>query len=162
MSQGKALNGSPEKRFRRAIAIVASLFLIVVLSGKLVSCDKSVHAEATHTQIRLSWESLWAEPEETLSEEEVSSSFSQEVFPLEEYYQVKVSGAGSIVGALAKESPTCVFESCSQKLRAKGWTPVASGHENVATFIKEGGDYSWLALQCFRVGDSTSLVIQVS
>ena len=92
--------------------------------------------------------------------EEVPAGFEEEVLSLEGRSEVMAAAGGTVVGFLEDGPADAVFDAIEEDLAARGWAEVESGVAGCASFVKEGGRFTWVFVSCVAVGDTTSVVIQ--
>lgn len=92
--------------------------------------------------------------------EEVPAGFEEEVLSLEGRSEVMAAAGGTVVGFLEGGPADAVFDAIEEDLAARGWAEVESGVAGCASFVKEGGRFTWVFVSCVAVGDTTSVVIQ--
>ena len=73
---------------------------------------------------------------------------------------IRANGDGSVVGYLVDGASEGVFDQLSAQMTLRGWTAVSFGEEGTATFVKDGGRYSWALATCTQSGSATSVVIR--
>ena len=85
--------------------------------------------------------------------------FEEELFPLDAFYDVRVSGKGGVIGLLSHDPAREVLGFCEAELFKRGWTRVESGHEACASFVRAQGAYTWLFMGYTEVNGDTSLIV---
>lgn len=87
--------------------------------------------------------------------------FSNEVFSLEGFEDVRANDSWTVVGFSFDGSVNEALTWGRCQLEENGWTVVESGVEGALTAAKEGGRVSWLLLSGTGAGDQTCVVVQV-
>ena len=72
-----------------------------------------------------------------------------------------VSDGEHLIGAVISGDSEAVFDELSADLIEAGWIAIESGVDGVGSFVREQGSYTWLALACYEVGETTGVVISV-
>ncbi len=88
--------------------------------------------------------------------------FIEECFDGTFSYDTRISDDGRVIGFLSHEDPATLFDRCAAKMRENGWMSVSSLQENGGTFLKHAGTYRWAFIACTRIGEDTSIVVQVA
>ena len=87
--------------------------------------------------------------------------FEREVMDPAQLSEGMVSEDWQLVGY---ESSCSSTDSCmndlADRLALKGWLGYSSGTDGVATFMKEGGDKTWMMASCMKVGNSVNVVLR--
>lgn len=97
---------------------------------------------------------------EAVGREAVPPWFEQELFSLDGVGDIRVSGAGDVVGFVVSsdgEEPLNRFRSALQQ---DGWVESRTGVEGCSVFVKEEGACRWAMVSCVPVGNATSVVVR--
>lgn len=92
-------------------------------------------------------------------ESALPQGFVSEAFGSEGFSAVMVSANGGVLGFVSPASATATFEKVKDQLKDKGWSCVATGLANQASFIKEEGSYRWMFASCVDVDGGSTLVV---
>lgn len=73
---------------------------------------------------------------------------------------VRTSGDGSVVGFVAEGDAVDVMDRMTAGMVAKGWSRIALGGVEGATFVKSEGKCTWAMVTATQVGGSVSVVVR--
>ncbi|MBQ9043539.1 MAG: hypothetical protein IJ111_12095 [Eggerthellaceae bacterium] len=159
------------KRCALAIAIVAAVVSIAPISkAALGAVSAKPDAGSSFEPLRAQEVLAVGDPEAVLANigriaeedamalESAPDGFMEEIGLIAGARDLRMSG--SVVGFAVDDSGADVLEMLCAHMEQRGWTGVPFGGAEGATFLKEGGRYSWALAVCTQVGDATSVVIQ--
>lgn len=156
--------GIPKRKALRVTAIVGSLFLAVFLFEPLFDSGMPYVNAAIKSHVVLQEMSMinkTGESYEMYPQRGLPASFVEELFYDPTFYCTQVSEGSSVIGFLSQDDPEAVFERCVDVLIKKGWSKVDSSQRNSATFMKNGGKFTWAFISCTSISQDTSIVVQV-
>ncbi len=139
---------SAAQRYRALVAIA-------IVAG-LVALPCAVDAAVTKVQAS----AHLAEALGGGSEADVPAWFSEELFGLQGYSDVRTVGEGAVVGFSAQGNAVDVFAQLAEAMVRKGWVLAESGISGSGAFVKSEGRCRWAWLSCADISGSTSVVVQ--
>lgn len=86
--------------------------------------------------------------------------FATEVGVPSDFRDFRVDSSGEVVGFVVDGEPREVMSALGERMVEAGWSMVSLGGVEGATFMKEGGECTWLLVSCVQVGDATSVVFR--
>lgn len=89
----------------------------------------------------------------------VPEGFEEEVVSLEGRRDVQVGAQGTVIGYGAEGDAPSAFCQLADRLAERGWTAVESGSDSAGSFVKSGGTYTWVFVNCVQVGEGASVVM---
>lgn len=90
--------------------------------------------------------------------EVLPKGFEDEIGLLPGGHDVRANDDGSVVGCVVGKTEKEAYQMLVDHMEQKGWSAVPLGIENGATFMKEGGNFTWVLATCTQVGNETSIV----
>ncbi|MCL2889347.1 MAG: hypothetical protein FWE65_02865 [Eggerthellaceae bacterium] len=148
-----------EKNLKHALAVFFCGALVLFGITVLVDGPPEVLGFLTDDARSNSLKAIYDNPVYRDDSDRLPEGFTQEIFSLTSFHDIRLSKAGGVVGLLSDEPLERVFSFCELELLRRGWIKVDSGHEACASFIKTQGRYSWLYLSCAEIGNGTSVLI---
>lgn len=94
------------------------------------------------------------------SDADVPAWFSEELFSLQGYSDVRMSARAEVVGFTMQEQPVGAFARLAELMEQKGWVFLKSGVAGSGSFLKDSGSCRWAWISCFDMSDTTSVVVQ--
>lgn len=162
------------RRLRRACLLVAAFVVVIALWNPVAATvgwgPEPAPALSGRTFVEKALEASDAQPFDGLSaaaevrrcdREEAPAWFAQEVFSLEDAYDVMAEDAWSIVGFSQRGLASDTEGRLRGELEEHGWVLMESGTEGLVTGIKEGGNCQWLWMSTAGIGEEVSVVVQV-
>lgn len=158
-------------RLARALAIVVVLLLAVPVADALLQRDGAdvldVAAEEGITAREIIGEGdplqMLDRLEGVLVDESqgLPDGLADEVGCLPAYRDLRVGADGSVVSYVVDGDASDISEALRTHMEGKGWARVPLGGVEGATYVKEGGEYTWVLATCTQVGDATSVVLGI-
>lgn len=162
-ARGDAPRGDarPRRRALRALAIVVALVLACCAADAMLRLSQpSAMGDALGLWAGDALSSSDAEALTEPARAQLPEGFETEVLDLSQAEGLRVAAEGTVVGFLLQGDASKAFSQMSEQLTSRGWSSVASGRPNCGSFVKSGGDYTWLFVSCTQVGDAVSAVVQ--
>ena len=91
---------------------------------------------------------------------EIPDGFLREIGLPPHCRDVRVDASGQVVGCTVDGAAGTNVKGLELRMRERGGTSVPLGNEEGATFVKEGGDFTWVVVTCTQVGSVTSVVFR--
>lgn len=157
--------GQPsQKRFGHACLVVGALIAIVAISGLVEDPLSSALIDSPNDRKdpQVSFVAIFDNQAFQDSSDCLPPGFEEEVFASDCFLGVQVSETKNVIAFLDEENPSVSFAMCSSLLEEKGWTKIEGGQAHMASFVKKGGEYTWLFLSCAPVGGETSVLVQLT
>ena len=92
--------------------------------------------------------------------EAVPPWFAQELFSLDGMRDIRVSGAGDVIGFVASLDGEDLLARFRTVLQRGGWMESGTGIDGCSVFAKEEGICRWAMVSCVPVGSATSVVVR--
>lgn len=93
-------------------------------------------------------------------EASLPAGFEDEVLAVSGFADVLANPQAKAVGWSCAGTASEAFALVSADLRVRGWHAVESGMARGGTFFKEEGEYRWVFVMCYQIGESASVVLQ--
>lgn len=164
--------GPQPRRLACAAGALGAALALVALSGcwgqppgpeAVTAGSRSMGAMAQQVLDGTSAEdALAAQGYELAGADGVPAWFADEVLPAERCEGCYATEGWRVVGLFLEGPADEAFDGLLAELSERGWVAYDSGVENAATLTKEEGEARWMMMQCAAVGDSTSVVLQLS
>lgn len=148
----------------KAGGIIVLLFILVFLIEGIYTRSFSPEKTTSSYQSQISLETIMSGSDLPAQDMqgEFPFGFEEEVLNLADCSDLYVSESGKVVSFISTINAEEQFNICSEKLCARGWTRVESGHATAASFVKTKGIFNWVFLECIPVGNESSVLIQTN
>lgn len=156
-------------RARFAMVLIAGALFIAVCGPVLFPFEPAVNSAAAHGAEALPDALPSSDPVDIPSyldekidgfDDGAPSFFADEVFEGQNG-RYSVDGDGAIAGFLFSHNVDVSMGMVLECMDKKGWHVVSSGHDSIATLVKDCGEFRWAMLSCEAVGQETSVVLNV-
>lgn len=158
MNEGKVM----KRNLLRAIGVIVCGAVALCGLGTLWDAAKGMTALSSLGASPASLASVFAQQEYCGDFDRLPKGFEEELFPLDLFYDVRVSGKGGVIGLLSHSSIEEASGFCESELVRRGWTKVESGHEACASFVKTQATYTWLFMSCVEINGDTSVLVSLA
>jgi len=151
--------GTPRKNLLLACGAIVSGAVVLTLAGNIYEGARGLSGPSPTSVAQTSLESVLGGVGFRDDSDRLPAGLREEIFPLDGFFDVRVSNGGGVIGLLTHEGAETVMARCCAGLSAKGWTQVASGQGTCASFVKAQGVFTWLLISCVEIDGDTSVLV---
>ena len=156
-------------RLTKAAAISLAVVLCVPAVDALGATDEEARNESAARQAGIDAQAIIGDGDlagfaerlqaKTASEDaQPPAAFAREVGLPADCRNVHVDASGTVVGCTVAGTAEDAAAGVRERMTSLGWAEVGLGAVEGATYVKEGGTYSWVLVTCTQVGDATTIV----